>query len=253
MKNFWIISALLMVLVSACSKDEFNDAENVAQLKIRLTDAPVNYDSVNVEILEVRVHTSEEGWVSLDTESGIYNLLDYTDGLDTLIAGDFVPAGLVSQIRLVLGEANNVVIDGISYPLEIPSGSTSGLKLNVHETLIGGLSYTMTLDFDAALSAVEHGNGDYHLKPVIRVLPTSVSGAIEGNIQPPVQCTVYAISGEDTLSTTSNLLGDFLLQAVPAGTWTVWVDAPEPYNDVTVENVNVTNGVVTNVGELQIN
>lgn len=253
MKKLSILILMSLLFLGACKKDENNDAAGDALLRIRLTDAPINFDAVNVEILEVRVHTSEDGWFTMDTEEGIYNLLDYTDGLDTLIADDYIPSGLISQIRLVLGENNSVVIDGVSYPLDVPSGSESGLKLNVHETLISGLSYTMTLDFDAAMSIVEHGNGDYHLKPVIRLLPTSVSGAIEGSIVPAVQCPVYAISGNDTLSTMSNLLGDFLIQAVPEGYWTVLVDAPEPYNDVTIENVNVINGSITNVGVIDIN
>jgi hypothetical protein len=54
------------------------------------------------------------------------------------------------------------------YPLVIPSGSESGLKIKMQKTLNGGIDY-LTLDFDAALSVHQEASG-YKLRPVIKIL-----------------------------------------------------------------------------------
>lgn len=78
---------LFLVLFSAvmwtsCSEDGRN-----ARLEIRLTDAPGDYEEVNIDIQGVQVHTAGEdngsGWKSLDITPGVYNLLELTNGLDT--------------------------------------------------------------------------------------------------------------------------------------------------------------------------
>src|SRR5688572_19961394 len=125
---------LVTGLVTACSNDDSN-----AKLEIRLTDAPGDYEEVNIDIQEVEIHTSsgeqKSGWQTLDIKPGIYNVLEFTNGLDTLLGSIELPAGRVSQIRLILGDDNSVRIDGVTKPLATPSAQMSGLKLNVHADL----------------------------------------------------------------------------------------------------------------------
>ena len=93
-----------------------------------------------------------------------------TGGLEAILADVELPAGNISQIRLILGENNSLTINGQTQNLTIPSGSQSGLKLNVNIELVEGITYKILLDFEAAKSVVEAGNsGIYNLKPVIRV------------------------------------------------------------------------------------
>ena len=66
----------------------------MAGLSVRMTDLPGNYDEVNVDIRGVEV-TGNGGSVTLNINPGIYNLLDYANGVDTLIATGDVPAGLL--------------------------------------------------------------------------------------------------------------------------------------------------------------
>ena len=54
------------------------------------------------------------------------------------------------------------------YPLTIPSGSESGLKVKVGRNLKDG-SDEFTVDFDAALSVHQTGQGSYMLKPVLKL------------------------------------------------------------------------------------
>lgn len=145
-------------------------------LNIRLTDAPTALDSVVVDIQEVRVlfssdsadtTYSDSSWVVMNTNAGLYDLLSFQNGVDTLLATSPVPDDTVHQIRFILGSGNYVVESGTRYPLIIPSGSQSGLKVNLSRAMNATLQ-TVTIDFDAAASIRKVGN-NYFLRPVLLV------------------------------------------------------------------------------------
>jgi hypothetical protein len=96
--------------------------------------------------------------------------MDYVED-DTLIAFDsLVSAQMISQVRLILGDSNTVMVDSILYDLSTPSGQTSGIKLQVHTELLPDSTYVIMLDFDPEESVKQTGNGQYKLKPVIRTI-----------------------------------------------------------------------------------
>jgi len=243
--NVMVICAL--VFLTGCSKSESNKN---AELQVMLTDAPADYDAVLIDIQDVQIHVSEneaEGsWLSLDVNKGVYNLLDFRNGMDTLLGSIEVPPGTISQLRLVLGPNNQLETGGELYNLQTPSAQQSGLKLNIHATLTGGVVYKLWVDFDAARSIVQKGNGEYLLKPVIRTYTEAVSGAIDGNVSPAESLPyIMAISGEDTLGAYAADNGNFTIKAVPEGTWAVKFDPKDPFADTTINDVNVVNGIVT--------
>jgi hypothetical protein len=77
-----LVSMMALVIFS-CDSEPKN-----ARLEVWLTDSPGDYKEVNVEIEGVEVHTEtgdqNSGWKSLDVEGGVFNLLEFTNGLDTL-------------------------------------------------------------------------------------------------------------------------------------------------------------------------
>ncbi|MEO6584510.1 MAG: DUF4382 domain-containing protein [Ferruginibacter sp.] len=167
---FPIAMAILLTLTMiSCSKDE--TAGGSTNFQLRLTDAPTALDSVFVDIQQVRVKMQDDstnnGWIDMDTHAGIYNLLQLQNGVDTLLATTTLPTGTVREVRFILGSQNRVVSSGVSYPLTIPSGAESGLKIKVSKKLNATLE-TLLIDFDAALSIKQEGNG-YKLRPVLRV------------------------------------------------------------------------------------
>lgn len=219
---------------------------------IRMTDAPAAYLAVNIDLQAVEVKGSGAA-VMLNVTPGIYNLLNFSNGLDTLIATGALTMSRVEQIRLILGPNNTIVTSTGTYPLKTPSAQQSGLKLNVHHDLLPGVDYYVLLDFDAAQSIVENGNGDYSLKPVIRTIETTLSGSIRGKLsQPGVAATVTATSGSASYSSVVNSNGDFIIAGLPAGSYTVTVTPVLPYSTVSVSNVVVTVGASTNVGIITI-
>lgn len=253
---FWVLYlAIASFAFSSCNKDN-----NKSRLTVYLTDAPAAYDAVNVEILRVEIKSTseqgEDGWQELPINPGMYNLLDFQNGMDTLLSSVEIPAGKVSQLRLILGNNNSIVVAGTNFdlPLETPSGQTSGVKLNIHADLVEGVEYKIWIDFEAAKSVVVNGNGDYILKPVLRTFTEATSGAIKGNVQPAAaQATVYAINGSDSLSAIPDIItGDYLIRGVPAGTWTISADGNNGYNDQQVNNISVSLGQVTQVSPITL-
>ncbi len=165
---FSVLAVFVAIVFIACSKD---DSDKSTTLKIRLTDNPVLADEVNVDIQQVRVKFSEDsvkGWVDLNTNAGVYDLLGLQNGVDTLLAVGTIPTNTVKEIRFVLGANNSIKVNGIVFPLTIPSGSESGLKIKVNKKLNGNLD-SLLIDFDAALSIHQTGAGVYQLKPVLKI------------------------------------------------------------------------------------
>ncbi|HET6994735.1 MAG TPA: DUF4382 domain-containing protein [Chitinophagaceae bacterium] len=160
----WLMA--IAITFAGCQKENTGTTE----LKIHLTDNPFNASEVNVDIREVRVNFRDDstGWMSLGTHAGIYNLLDLQNGIDTVLAQGTVPTNRLKEVRFVLGNDNSIKIDSVLYPLTIPSGSESGLKIKLNKQLNATLD-SLVIDFDAALSILQTGTGEYKLKPVLKI------------------------------------------------------------------------------------
>lgn len=239
----------LPLLFASCVAEENDDAPS--RLNIQLTDAPGDYDSVLIDIQQIEITTNEGKRAYPVQNPGVYNLLDFTGGYDTLLISEELAADRVNQIRLILGDNNSVVVNGTAHPLATPSAQQSGLKLNVQATLTAGAEYSYLLDFDAARSIVQQGNGGYLLKPVIRVITIPISSAIEGHVNPPhAAYYAYVLSGTDTLGSGIDSAGYFKIVAVPSGMYTLNVLARPGYADQSLSNIAVGNGQVNDVDTL---
>ncbi|HKP32079.1 MAG TPA: DUF4382 domain-containing protein [Chitinophagaceae bacterium] len=253
-----VVVLSFMLFLSACSK---NDNKNgTAHLELRLTDGPADVDEVNIDIQSIEINSSSDssqsGWQDLHIlHPGIYNLLDFRNGMDTLLATIDLPAGKISQIRLKLGDNNSLVVDGQTIHLTTPSAQQSGLKLNLHQDLVSGVTYKIWIDFDAARSIVQTGNGKYMLKPVIRTFSEATSGGIKGVVLPDeAHATVLAVSGTDSLSAIPDSLGRYFFKGVKPASWTLTFDADSTtgYIDQTRAGINVTLGTVTVVDTVRL-
>jgi hypothetical protein len=255
MKNLlFVLLSLAAFTLASCNKEE-----GTTSMVVRLTDSPGDYEKVNIDLLSVQIHTNtgdqDDGWQTMDSNPGIYDLLTLTNGVESVIADDTYPTGRISQLRLILGDNNSVVVDGIEYPLKVPSGSESGLKVQIHADLVEGIDYSVLIDFDAAKSVVETGASDkYILKPVIKAITEALDGAVKGTVLPAeLGVAVYAISGTDTLSTSYAIENnsDFFLGGLADGSYTISFDPGDlsGYQGIVMENVSVTLGEVNDLGE----
>ncbi|MNE11753.1 hypothetical protein D3C80_1045230 [compost metagenome] len=258
--RIFLLASLSTLLLASCSSSDSNDGSQTSKVSVRMTDAPGDYDQVNVEVLDVKIkstsETGEDGWVSIgNIKPGIYNLLDLTGGVNVLLADNEVPSGYLGQMRLILGDKNTVVKDGVTYPLKTPSAQQSGLKLKINQTLTAGATYDFLLDFDVEHSiVVEAGNsGNFNLHPVIRVSTNATSGIIKGIVTPfTFQSLVSVQVGDTTVSAYTDELGVFQLNGIPSGTYSVTItpDVSSQLPALVVPNVVVVNGQITNMNTL---
>ncbi|TVZ52812.1 DUF4382 domain-containing protein [Dokdonia sp. Hel_I_53] len=249
-----LLSVLTLGFIS-CGDDDSSD-NGTARMAVRLTDAPGDYDAVNIDVENVvikyngDVEDEDDVMIGSDVNAGIYDLLELTGGANVLLVDDQVDAGRLSQIRLILAENNTIVVDGETFPLATPSAQQSGLKVQVNETLEDGVFYEFLLDFDVDESVVQEVNGGYSLKPVIRASVEARSGAISGTVLPLGFLTeVTASNGTTEITAFTNDAGEFVLAGVPEGTYTLTyeMDAAAGFEVGTVSDVNVETGVVTTV------
>ena len=242
------------LFIFSCS-DSTSPETGQGQVKMTMVDAPAGYDEVNIVVTRVEVHNSNGGWIVINNTTATYDLLLLRNGASVVLGDHPLDAGHYTQIRLIIGTGSNVVVDGVTYPLEIPSGEQTGVKLNHSFVIEDGLLYELLLDFDAERSIVVTGNGQYKLKPVIRVTPFVISGTISGKINPlSAAGFVYAISGTDTALTIAEpLTGSFMLMALLQQTYRVEVFSADPaYNDTTITDVIVVAQQNTNLGTINL-
>lgn len=244
---------------TSCDKTVDNSAHFPSHMDIYLTDSPGDYQAVWIDIQKVMIKSpdadssDDTGWTEAPLlRPGLYNLLDFRNGADTVLGGVDLPAGTVSQIRLVLGDDNFLVLhDGTKVPLTTPSAQQSGLKLNVHAELKPGIPYALVLDFDAARSIVQAGNsGKYILKPVIRTFAKEAGGAMDGVVLPDsARAQVLAILNTDTLSAIPDSAGNYKFWGVPDGSYQLFfsADTTTGYQNFMLDNVMVKTGEVTKV------
>ena len=253
--SYFALSALFLLFVVAGCSDK-GTSPSSGTVSLRMTDAPAAVDAINLVITQVSINQSEgdEGWEVLRSDTMNVDLLTLRNGVFTNLGTARVASGSYSQVRLKLGAGSTIVVDGVTYPLTVPSGLQSGLKIVGPFNVPSGGTVDIQLDFDAARSIVLTGSGTYILKPVIRIMPTPIAGAIKGRVLPTtVPTTVYAIQAPDTIgSAVTTDDGHFMVSVLPAGTYSVAFHPASDYRDTTLVNVNVTTGNTTDVGDVQL-
>jgi len=166
MKNIQLLFPIILICatLSGCKKDDSHPTSNVV---ISMKDAPAAFSEVNVEVIDIEVHCNGSGWIHVPVTDSIYNLLALQGNNAAYLANAVLPSEPISQVRLILGTHNTVVIGATTYQLLLSSEDETGLKVNIQKNLVGGVTYDLLLDFDADQSIVDEGNGSYRLKPVL--------------------------------------------------------------------------------------
>lgn len=237
---------LIAAGLSACG----GSGSEPGSLRLALTDAPAcGFDAVNVTIEKVRVHQSasagdnDAGWADVVVPvPQRLDLLALNNGVLAELGQTSLPAGRYQQLRLVLaantsGEppANSIVpTGGAETALSTPSGSQSGLKLNVNLDVPSGALADVVIDFDACKSVVKLGNSSaYNLKPVLALLPRSSTGLrVIGWVAPALGAPTAGTSvslqrnGAIARATVPGADGQFVLYPVAAGSYDLVVSSP---------------------------
>jgi hypothetical protein len=212
-KTRWIALLLILpvvFLITACGGDGDGDNDGGvvggANLQLNLTDAPGDFLSVLVRICGIYAIVGESepipmefadftspAIVDQDEQSVTVDLIQLADEEPIEFAFGKLPEGRLNQIRLIVCEASiyafedvvgfdgndDGIIDhtGATFPVKVPSGAESGIKLNPRDIDISSRTLTaLTLDFDSEKSIVTLGGSgegrefNFILKPVIFIV-----------------------------------------------------------------------------------
>ena len=213
-----LIPATVAVALAACGGDGGSaDISGTGFVSLGVTDAPVDEaDAVVVTFTEVQLLGADDEprlTFVLDTPQQIDLLALQGNNSAFLIEGEEVPVGEYEQVRLLVDSVppscNNIpselpsyiTIDGVDYPLVIPSGEQSGLKFQGPITVAAGQSAAYIVDFDLRQSIAERGaTGCYNLRPVVRVVDNAAVGTLAGTVDPDLfadaSCSADPVSGE---------------------------------------------------------
>ena len=266
------ISSIALVVL-ACQKETSAPAATglatrvPSTLKVYLTDDQnLVFDKVFIDIQKLEIKVEDDGvdslggWFGLHITPGVYNILQFRNGLDTLLGSGTIPANRkLQKIRLTLGNNNSVVMNGQTKPLKVKDKNNEVIaqldQTNVE--LTSPDQFLFWIDFDAGRSIKSDNSGSgnnngFELRSQIRIFSKKKSGRIEGRVLPvAAQAVVMAISGMDTLTAKPEREGEFKFVGLKAGIYQLFIDATaNNYKDSTIANVIVHTNEDTKVGTI---
>lgn len=168
-------------------------------MNLGVTDGPVDSASaVVVSFTGVELQPSGGGQavtVNFSTPKTIDLLQEQNGNEASLLDGVSVPAGNYDWLRLILSVgadgtvANSYIeINGAQFPLIIPSGAETGLKLVQGFTMTANQVANFTVDFmlqqsvTAPPGQASGGTQNYMLRPALRLIDNVQAGTISGTV-----------------------------------------------------------------------
>ena len=289
-----VLIFIIIILYASCSKEVSTSVpEGQQRVRIRLSDNPINFDAVFVDIQTVQVqvipdscrsrftddddHDGDDDdhddgdddhddgdhdsrcsvWDTLNIRPGIYNLLDLSNGADTILASGFTVAGKIVKIRLTLGDHNSVVIDGVSYPLTLWNNRHQ-VTISVRGEDVDNITPTdlqLWLDFDAGRSIVRISDNHFVLRPSLTLWVPAHTASIRGRVLPEnAKSIVAAIFNGDTLvAIPGHDDGYFKIRGITSTKADVFINATaNGYKDTTITSVQLTIGKETDIGTIHL-
>jgi hypothetical protein len=243
------VAAILMLLLLGCKKENSSFSKGKQQLKVYLTDNPVNFQAVNINIqkVEVKIEVDSSGferefWETLRIRPGFYNILNFRNGVDTLLAQGFVTTGEIKKLRITLGSGNTVVVDNVTYQLTLKKPEVIIDIDDISE--INSASFKIHIDFDACGSIIRISNNQFELQPCIRTFDNDHDGRIEGKVLPKDAKAIVSVTanGQTLIALPDDGDGEFKIRGIKAGSVNLEINATAGgYRDTVIKNIQVGN------------
>lgn len=193
MKKLRITSKLLGIALLtgllACGDGSAEISSN-GKANVSITDAAVDAENVSkvmLSVSEVRATANGETKTvaSFDTPKE-FNLMAYQNGETYFIGEGDLEAGTYSDIRFIISGATDSYLemkDGSREDLEIPSGTTSGYKVNGTFDVAANTTTNIVADVDLRKALVVTGNNTFKLRPTARLVVAETTGVIKGSVE----------------------------------------------------------------------
>ena len=193
--RFVLIGACLLAGCGGGGSGADGTQAAMGRISLGITDAPVDGATavvVKFTAVELKPEDGDAFTVNLTPAQSIDLLALAGGGSRALLEEHSVPAGHYQWVRLLIEAQQNQpssYIDfsnGERFPLFIPGGSESGLKLIRGFTVAAGSISNFTIDFDLRKSVIAPPGlaPNYLLKPVLRMVDNLQVGAIAGTVAP---------------------------------------------------------------------
>ena len=284
MKNKNLVLAALMFIATSwalisCQKNASSEpaAAGTQNLSLYLTDGPGLFDKVLIDIRSVKVlvdtskdtrkHDNDDWdrrgsddqkkdssfvWENLNITPGVYDILKFRNGADTILAAKGITKGAIRLIKIEIGTNNSVVKDSVTYPVGLPAGVLNYvlIKLQGHECeeYIPGKS-RLWLDFDITRSILQESNGKFYLRPVFHFYTVSTTGSVAGRVLPKEAFPVVTVfNGTDTSYAIPDKDGYFKVRGIKDGVYSVYINASNGYNGKVITGQEVKAPKETSIG-----
>lgn len=220
------VAVMALFIVSCSDENPAESQDNMARIKITAFDAPApdGIEHLYLNIIEVAIHHEENGWITFSDVDTTIDFLELINGVNVVLADGEITPGHYSQLRLILSDTNEIVVESITYPLTIPSGTQTGVKLNLDFDISAGEFVHLFVDFDVSQSVIV-ANNQFKLKPTYRVFKEDISGTISGIVSdtlsnPIADVVVEAVADSYQTSTITDEAGAYML-ILPLGIYNV--------------------------------
>jgi Domain of unknown function (DUF4382) len=253
---------LVLLLIAVSCKKELSGREDIpagkSKLTVFLTDDPsLIFDSVfiDIQMLEVKVEApgGAEFWDTLPIRTGVYNILKFRNGVDTLLTTAYIPGGEIKKLRLTLGNRNSVMKNGTSFPLFLHNNNRQVIIDIPDIDRIDPNNFRIWIDFDGHGSVIRLRDNQFELRPRIHSFNNNRGGKLEGEVKPgaALPAIIKVIAGNDTLlAVTDNDDGDFKVRGINSPSVKVIIIPSNGYKDSTISNVIIRPGEETELDDI---
>lgn len=239
----------------SCRPESEKITKGMGGLRLLATDAPFSFENVEsatVTINKISIRKDGGEKIMVLEKELTLDLLKLRNGITEALADIQIPTGVYDQISLVVTEASVSLTNGDHFPLKVPSGEQSGLKIFISPSLTinEGVRSEVLLDFDLSRSFVPKGTHSeitgFNFKPVIRAVSVIATGIISGEVLDYGTgisgATVTVTKGEEIIGTAvTETDGTFKVLGVPAGVYDVTAER-ENYQALKINAVPVSAG-----------
>src|SRR5262245_60358806 len=205
------------VFAAGCGGGGGSPSGGMGSVSVNITDAPVDGAAeVIVAFTGIELHHTDGQTVSVDFGSTkTIDLIKLQNGVTgALTDGAAVPAGNYDWMRLkVLADKNSQgqsyikLQSGAQYPLWIPSGAETGLKLVRPFTVAQGSTTRLVIDFDLrkSITAPPGQDPNYIMRPTLRLLDQLQIGKLTATVDLAALATAQLGAGATPASCKAGL------------------------------------------------